>query len=132
MITGAKVHMTKSQANIEDADWVERLALVIDEFRKINQDMTANQMLVLLRIGERPGITQKELSQLTQLPDGTVSRICALLSDRGHQTRRGLNAIRIHEVPGDYRVRGSTLFGNGQRLYASIRNLMTGGPIRGN
>lgn len=130
MFSEAKViSMSGPTTNVEDQEWVERLALVIDEFRKVSQDITANQMLVLLRVGERPNITQKELAELTQLRDGTISRICALMSERGHQGREGLNVIDIHSIPGDYRSKGQSLVGNGKRLYSSLRNLMTG-PLK--
>ncbi|MGX7742833.1 hypothetical protein [Rhodopseudomonas parapalustris] len=42
--------MTKT----EDAGWIERLALILDAFREINPDITANQILVLLQIGGSP------------------------------------------------------------------------------
>jgi hypothetical protein len=66
---------------------VKKLTLIVNEFRKINPDITANQMLVLLHAGAKPGIMQKELSAATDLADGTISRICALKSDRGHESR---------------------------------------------
>jgi hypothetical protein len=66
---------------------VKKLTLIVNEFRKINPDITANQMLVLLHAGAKPGIMQKELSAATDLADGTISRICALMSDRGHESR---------------------------------------------
>jgi DNA-binding MarR family transcriptional regulator len=111
--------------NSEENEWINRLALVIDEFRKISQDITANQMLVLLRIGEQPGITQNKLAELTGLRDGTISRICALMSERGHQSREGLNVISINPVPGDYRAKGQKLVGDGRRMFNSVKNLMT-------
>jgi hypothetical protein len=66
---------------------VKKLTLIVNEFRKISPDITANQMLVLLHAGAKPGIMQKELSAATDLADGTISRICALMSDRGHDSR---------------------------------------------
>lgn len=113
--------------NIEDADWVERLALIINEFRKISPDITANQMLVLLHAGASPGITQKQLSKETDLADGTISRICALMSDRGHQGREGLNVLSIDPIPGDFRSKGQKLIGDGKHFYSNIRKLMVGG-----
>jgi DNA-binding MarR family transcriptional regulator len=120
------MNAARGGANSEDVEWVGRLARVIDEFRKINQDITANQMLVLLRIGEQPGITQRELSERTQLRDGTISRICALMSERGHQGREGLNVVEIRPVPDNYRSKGQHLIGNGKRLYTSIKHMMAG------
>jgi hypothetical protein len=66
---------------------VKKLTLIVNEFRKIGPDITANQMLVLLHAGAKPGIMQKELSAATDLADGTISRICALMSDRGHESQ---------------------------------------------
>lgn len=120
---GASV--TSDNTSIEDAKWVETLTLIINEFRKISPDITANQMLVLLHAGAKPGITQKELSKATDLADGTISRICALMSDRGHQGREGLNVLSIDPIPGDFRSKGQKLIGAGKKMYASIRNLMT-------
>jgi DNA-binding MarR family transcriptional regulator len=118
--------MSNTNTSIEDAGWVDKLTLVINEFRKISPDITANQMLVLLHAGAKPGITQKDLSKATDLADGTISRICALMSDRGHQGREGLNVLSIDPIPGDFRSKGQKLIGNGKKMYASIRSLMTG------
>jgi DNA-binding MarR family transcriptional regulator len=123
MITKGASHMTSNDNNtsIEDAKWVETLTLIINEFRKISSDITANQMLVLLHAGAKPGITQKELSKVTDIADGTISRICALMSDRGHQGRDGLNVLSIDPVPGDFRSKGQKLIGAGKKMYASIK-----------
>lgn len=118
--------MTNDENHIGgDASWVGTLTLVINEFRKISPDITANQMLVLLHAGAKPGITQKELSQVTDIADGTVSRICALMSDRGHQGREGLNVLSIDPVPGDFRSKGQKLVGAGKTMYTKVRHLMT-------
>ncbi|MFT4278191.1 MAG: helix-turn-helix domain-containing protein [Rhodopseudomonas sp.] len=114
--------MTKT----EDAGWIERLALILDAFREINPDITANQILVLLQIGGNPGITQRELADRTGLKDGTISRICALMSERGHQDRPGLSIIEIRPVPGDFRSRGQYLVDRGNKLYERVRSLMIG------
>ncbi|MCD0415735.1 MarR family winged helix-turn-helix transcriptional regulator [Rubrivivax sp. JA1024] len=115
--------MTKT----EDAGWIERLALILDAFREINPDITANQILVLLQIGGNPGITQRELADRTGLKDGTISRICALMSERGHQDRPGLSIIEIRPVPGDFRSRGQYLVDRGNKLYERVRSLMIAG-----
>ncbi|MFL9502414.1 MarR family transcriptional regulator [Rhodopseudomonas palustris] len=113
-----------TMTKIEDAGWIERLALILDSFRDINPDITANQILVLLHIGGNPGITQRELAQRTGLKDGTISRICALMSERGHQDRAGFSIIEIRPVPGDFRSKGQYLVGRGIKLYERVRSLM--------
>lgn len=125
MNTKGASHMTSNDNNsIADAKWVETLTLILNEFRKISPDITANQMLVLLHAGAKPGITQKELSQVCDLADGTISRICALMSDRGHQGREGLNVLSIDPVPGDYRSKGQKLINAGRKMFASVRSHM--------
>ncbi len=124
-MTGRGANVTSGENNsIEDAKWVRTLSEIIQEFRKVSPDITANQMLVLLHAGAKPGITQKELSEITHIADGTVSRICALMSDRGHQGREGLNVLSIDPVPGDFRSKGQKLIGAGKRMYGSIKNHM--------
>lgn len=108
----------------QDTKWVTRLDFAIDAFRAISQDITANQMLVFLQIGARPGITQKELSQAVRLPDGTISRICALMSERGHQGRQGLCIISIDPVPGDHRSRGQSLTAKGKSMFEKVQSAM--------
>jgi DNA-binding MarR family transcriptional regulator len=125
MTTKGASPVTNNDSNsISDAKWVETLTLVINEFRKVNPDITGNQMLVLLHAGAKPGITQKELTEVCQLADGTVSRICALMSDRGHQGREGLNVLSIDPVPGDYRSKGQKLINAGKKMFSSVRSHM--------
>ena len=81
-------------------------------------------MLVLLHAGAKPGITQKELSSACGVADGTISRICALMSDRGHQGREGLNVLSIDPIPGDYRSKGQKLIGAGKKMYGRVCDLM--------
>lgn len=95
--------------NPKDATWASKLIVVLDKFRDINQDVTANQIIAFLTIAVRSGITQRELIEATALGDGTVSRIMAVLSDRGVQGREGLGLIKIGTTDGDYRVRTQRL-----------------------
>lgn len=118
--------VTNSFETEDDEKWVKKLTLIINEFRKISPDITANQMLVLLHAGAKPGITQKQLSAKTELADGTISRICALMSDRGHQGREGLNVLSIDPIPGDFRSKGQKLIGKGKKMFESLRDLAQG------
>jgi DNA-binding MarR family transcriptional regulator len=119
-----------AETNISDADWINRLLCAIDEFRKINQDITANQMAVFLTVAMKPGSTQRELSEVTGLADGTISRIIAILSDRGLGGKAGAGVLSIDPVPGDYRVRAQNLTLMGRLVVNSLRSIMTGCPPR--
>jgi DNA-binding MarR family transcriptional regulator len=116
----------KGGMNVADAGMLDGLIRVLEEFRKLNQNVTANQMIVFLLIAQRPGLTQKDIEQATGLNNGTVSRICAILSDRGLKARGhdGLGLISIESAPGDYRVRVQFLTPQGKRVFQSIKRIM--------
>jgi DNA-binding MarR family transcriptional regulator len=108
----------------KDAIWIDRLVRVLEEFRKVNQDVTANQIVTFLHIAMCPGITQRELMKLTGLTDGTTSRLVAVLSDRGVRGRDGLDLVDIGFAEGDYRIRRQRLSARGRRVFDSIKAIM--------
>lgn len=113
---------------IEDAEWVGKLIDTLDEFRKVNQNITANQIVTFLNIALQEGLSQADLEEKTGLHNATVSRICAILSDRGLKARgqEALDLIRIVPVEDDYRSRGQVLSNNGKRIFNSLRAIMKG------
>jgi DNA-binding MarR family transcriptional regulator len=114
--------------NVDDLEWTNKLIRVIEEFRKLNQDITANQILTFLLIAQRENVTQKELEKGTGLNSGTISRICAIMSDRGLKARNAepMNLIRIGNAPDDYRVSAQSLAPNGKRVLNGLRAIMKG------
>lgn len=110
--------------NPKDAVWVSNTVDVLNEFRNINPDVTANQIVAFLAISAHPGITQRELMETVGLTDGTVSRLMAVLSSRGAQGREGLGLIEIGFSDGDYRVRRQSLSAKGKRLFNTLSSLM--------
>lgn len=117
---------TVNKMNVEDAAWVSRLVAALEEFRKLNQDVTANQIITFLTIGLNPGISQRELSEKVGLKGGSVSRIAAILSERGNRGVDGLKLIDIRQVPGDYRTTGQHLAPKGARVWEALRRIMKG------
>ena len=113
---------------VEDAEWTTKLIDILDEFRKINQNVTANQIVTFLHIGLNDNITQKELEKATGLDNGTVSRLCAVLSDRGLKQRdaKPMDLIRIGMAEDDYRARSQSLSSNGKRVFNALRAIMRG------
>lgn len=113
---------------VEDLAWVGKIQSVLEEFRKINQNITANQILTFLFIATEEGIGQKELEDRTGLHNATVARIVAIMSDRGLKARsaEALDLIRINPVPGDYRARSQTLSHKGKKVFESLRSIMKG------
>lgn len=112
--------------HVSDAGWASQLIEALEEFRKINQDVTANQVIIFLLIAMRPGISQKELMKLTELADGTVSRICGVLSDRGNRGTVGQGLIEIRPSPTSFRSTAQHLSPKGRRLLDAIRKAAKG------
>lgn len=121
--------MTSTENNTTDIrgggePWMTRLIGAIDDFRDASQNITGNQMVILLMIARKPLLTQAEIVKATGLSDATVSRICAVLSDRGLGTQKGCDLIEIRNIPGDYRIRGQILTHKGRRLIDKLREAM--------
>jgi len=109
----------------DDTEWTVELIRALDEFRRFHQDITANHIITFLHIAAKEGMTQKELERATGLQSGTISRICAILSDRGLRKRgaEALDLIRMDASPLDYRVRVQSLSPNGRRLLERLRTI---------
>lgn len=82
---------------------VARLARVIIDKRARIHDMTRAQWVMILWLERKPGITQKELSDLLEVEPITVARLVDRLEQRGMVERRADPADRriwrLHLLP---------------------------------
>lgn len=82
---------------------VARLARVIIDKRARMHDMTRAQWVMMLWLERKPGITQKELSDLLEVEPITVARLVDRLEHRGMVERRADPADRriwrLHLLP---------------------------------
>ena len=82
---------------------VARLARVIIDKRARIHDMTRAQWVMMLWLERKPGITQKELSDLLEVEPITVARLVDRLEQRGMVERRADPADRriwrLHLLP---------------------------------
>ncbi|MDI1345028.1 MAG: MarR family transcriptional regulator [Pseudolabrys sp.] len=111
----------------EDFGWVAKLVAVLETFRTVDPDITANQILALLLIAREPGISHLELSDKNHLnvTGSTATRLCAILSDRGNRGAPGKGLIEIGHAPGDYRATAQSLTAAGRELLARVRKEAT-------
>ena len=118
-----------TKLKVEDVAWTQRLIDALDEFRKVNQNVTANQIITFLNIAREEGISQSVLEERTGLHNATVSRICAILSDRGlpKRSQDALDLIRIVPVEGDFRSKGQVLSHKGKLIFNGLRAIMQKG-----
>jgi DNA-binding MarR family transcriptional regulator len=118
----------KGSLKVEDVGWSQKIIGALDEFRKINQNITANQIITFLNIALHEGLSQTELEERTGLHNATVSRICAILSDRGLKARNqeAMDLIRITPAEDDYRSRAQVLSNKGRMVFNGLRSIMRG------
>lgn len=117
---------TTKTLKVEDMKWASRLLSILDEFRKVNPNITANQIITFINIALNEGISQRDLETKTGLHNATVSRICAILSDRGLKTRNrtAMDLIRIVPAEDDYRMGAQVLSPKGKLVFNSLRSRM--------
>jgi DNA-binding MarR family transcriptional regulator len=127
MMTGVSIMSNDKVTHLGDRAWSDNLVEVLRAFRVIDPDISANQILTLLYIAQRPGISQAELSDQhhLDLPSGTMARICAVLSDRGNRGTEGKGLIEISKSPKDYRVTVQNLSPKGRRMMDTIKAVVT-------
>ena len=102
-------------------------ARALTRLRDIHQDMTVAQVVCLLLVADRPGITQRDLHKLLDTTDSAASRIIALLSDVGSRGTPGMELVLMRENPNDRRERHIFLTAKGRRILEDIAtDLKTG------
>jgi DNA-binding MarR family transcriptional regulator len=98
----------------------KRLSRVTERLLDHHKDMTLIQALVLFRVAEKPGISQRDLYKYLGLNDSTVSRTLAILSDVGGRQAPPLNLVDVRISPEDRRERLLDLTPKGKRFLDDI------------
>ncbi len=88
---------------------------VIEEFRRIDPELPTQIALILLLIARKPGISLKELTQLSGLSKAAVSRNVALLSKE-----HGRGLVTYFEDPMDRRNKVAKLTPDGERFIRAL------------
>jgi DNA-binding MarR family transcriptional regulator len=99
-----------------------RIMMILEEFRKIDPELPMQIALIFVLIARKPGISQKELIQLTGLGRSSVSRTVALLSKE-----LGKGFVTMREDPADRRSKVVTLTPEGERLSRSLEHYVADG-----
>lgn len=97
----------------------ELLRLFRSRMRKsmesIDPELTFNETRVLMHVGQRPGVTQKDLVERSHTDKAQMARTLAQLQDKGWLERSAGMA--------DKRVRCLHLSAQGRELYARLRGM---------
>jgi len=93
---------------------------VIEEFRKMDQEMQMQTAMIFLLIAREEGLHSRDLMQHTGLTSASVSRNVAALSKYHRKGRPGHDVIVAREDPIDRRNKQLFLTGKGRAVINSI------------
>lgn len=114
--------------SLEDIQKFNRFALMVNEFRKIEPEIPAQQISTFMAIAMEPGITITDAGTKAGVGLGSVSRhIEALGKPRVKASGKtvGLGLITVSEGVFDRRIRTVALSAKGQRVAATILDLLS-------
>ncbi|MBY3245149.1 winged helix-turn-helix transcriptional regulator [Rhizobium laguerreae] len=114
--------LTDSQARIAKA--ASKAASIIEEFRKLNAEMQAQQMAIFLAVVARPGSTITDLANVTGHSTASVSRNVAALSQTHRKGMPGLDILIAKEDVLDRRNKRISLTPKGMRIMAALEALL--------
>lgn len=98
------------------AKGVTKALLILEELRKLDPEMPAQQAVAFLVIARQEGMTQKKVSELVGASKSAANRIFDKLSEKGLNGNPGLNLIRVEPGRLDSREREAWLTPQGRRV----------------
>ena len=99
---------------------LRKLKNCVEELRKIEEEMPAQRLVVLLTIAIREGITYKEVQEETGLANSTVSRNISAMSKINRHGKPGTNLVEAYQEESGYRRKLLYLTPKGKRLVHSL------------
>ncbi|MBY5581877.1 MarR family transcriptional regulator [Rhizobium leguminosarum] len=108
----------------QTAKAARKVASVIEEFRKLNAEMQAQQMAIFLAVAAKPESTITDIAKITGHSTGSVSRNVAALSQLHRKGMPGLDILVAKEDVLDRRNKRITLTPKGVRVMAALEALV--------
>lgn len=97
-----------------------RLALAIEEFRKLDAEMPMQTAAVFLLLAGEENLAQVAIAARANVSKSAISRIYGALSDRPGK----LGLIHMEEDPNDLRYKISSLTPRGKMVLASLERIL--------
>ncbi|MER8406968.1 hypothetical protein NKH16_19930 [Mesorhizobium sp. M1307] len=130
--------MTKTISTPVENKTARKFIAFIEEFRKLNKEMQANQIALFLHVAAQPDLTIREYSQRADLGDGgTITRNLDALSptrkvlQKDPQTGKqvpalvdGYGLIELYEDAMDRRFKRVKLTPRGVRVYNTLIQIL--------
>lgn len=98
--------------------------LLLEELRKFDPELPANQAAALFAIAHREGIRQTDLAAQVGASKAAIQRTIDKLSDRGVAGKPGLGLIEVRPNPSDGRERQCFLSALGRRFVRAIETIL--------
>jgi DNA-binding MarR family transcriptional regulator len=102
----------------------QKVSSIIEEFRKLNAEMQAQQMAIFLAVVAKPGSTISDIAKVTGHSTGTVSRNVSALGQIHRKGMPGLDILVAKEDPMDRRNKRITITPKGKRIMATLEALL--------
>jgi DNA-binding MarR family transcriptional regulator len=112
------------QVQNSTAKAARKAASIIEEFRKLNPEMQAQQMAIFLAVVAKPESTITDLANVTGHSTGTVSRNVAALSQIHRKGMPGLDILVAKEDIMDRRNKRISLTPKGVRVMSALEALL--------
>lgn len=93
---------------------------MLEELRKLDPEMTAQEAQCLLGVAAWPGISVRELAERVGVEPPTASRNIAILGRYGRGGKEGLKLIDSQEDPEDRRHKRLSLTAHGKKVLGAM------------
>lgn len=103
-----------------------KIVSLIEEFRKLDPEIQAQQIVVFLTVVGSPGHTLRELEQMTGLASSAISRNVQALSKVHRKGKAGHDLVIAEEDPEDRRFKRVRPTAKGIRVYNTLVELLGG------
>lgn len=102
----------------------KKVASFIEEFRKLNAEMQAQQMAIFLAVAAKPDLTVTDIANATGHSTSSVSRNIAALGKTHRKGLPGLDILVAVEDPIDRRNKRIRMTPKGARVMAALEALI--------
>lgn len=103
---------------------LRRVLLILEELRKLDAELPAQQAVALLVIALEEGMTQQKVATLVGASKSAAQRMFDKLSDRGVNGRPGLDLIEVRAGIQDARERLAYLTPKGRRVVQTLTHFV--------
>jgi DNA-binding MarR family transcriptional regulator len=103
-----------------------RVLLLIEELRKLDPELPAQQAAAFMCIAREEGLTQQKVASLVGASKSAGQRIFDKLGDRGANGKPGLGLIEVRTGLADARERLAYLTPKGRRVVETLTHFIGG------